>query len=279
MRNCPGNSVAFGALDAGKSYTFTVAAKDAAGNVDPTPESFTFVAGPPAKATVTPQFTSPTRSGTVTFTLSDASSYECWIDDLPSSTCPSTTTISQLQDGNHTLHVLGIDDQGVEGASQTTYDFAVDTHAPDAPTIGKPVDGMTINTDTVTVSGTAEPGTSVEIFIDGKSQGASVADDTGFFSFDAEGLTEGDHAITAQATDAAGNASPVSTPTALHVVFAGPTAVVTGPTGMTRTTDASFTFAPPARPSCAASTVAATSATAPTGSHCTTSLMATTSSR
>ncbi|MCK0159001.1 Ig-like domain-containing protein, partial [Cellulophaga sp. F20128] len=72
-------------------------------------------------------------------------------------------------------------------------------------------DGIT-NDNTLIFTGTAEPNTSVEVFIDGISIGFVTADGSGNWSFDHTGTTLGDasYVITSQATDTAGNISPLS---------------------------------------------------------------------
>ncbi|MCK0158976.1 Ig-like domain-containing protein, partial [Cellulophaga sp. F20128] len=73
-------------------------------------------------------------------------------------------------------------------------------------------DGIT-NDNTLIFTGTAEPNTSVEVFINGVSIGSTTANGSGNWSYDHSGTTLGDasYVITSQATDAAGNISPLST--------------------------------------------------------------------
>ena len=75
---------------------------------------------------------------------------------------------------------------------------------------GIPADGLT-NDTTPTLSGTAEPGSSVEVFRDGVSIGTVTADAGGAWSLaDSQTLADGAYVYTAIATDAAGNTSPAS---------------------------------------------------------------------
>ena len=75
---------------------------------------------------------------------------------------------------------------------------------------GIPADGLT-NDTTPTLSGTAEPGSSVELFRDGVSIGTVTADAGGAWSLaDSQTLADGAYVYTAIATDAAGNTSPAS---------------------------------------------------------------------
>ena len=66
--------------------------------------------------------------------------------------------------------------------------------------------------NTLEISGSAEPLSTVEVFIDGTSIGTIAVANSGFFTFDHTGTTlaDGVYNITVTATDAATNTSPVS---------------------------------------------------------------------
>ena len=83
----------------------------------------------------------------------------------------------------------------------------------DAPVITSPVNGATINTSTVTISGTAEAGSTVELFDmnDTAPIGTAKADVNGDWSLRISPLADGVHNLTATATDAACNTSSPST--------------------------------------------------------------------
>ena len=71
-------------------------------------------------------------------------------------------------------------------------------------------DNITNVTEGLTITGTAEAGSEVELFDGNESLGTTTASATGTFSFDVD-LAEGAHAIRAIATDLAGNESAAST--------------------------------------------------------------------
>src|SRR5262249_60371881 len=82
--------------------------------------------------------------------------------------------------------------------------------APAADTGSSSPDNKTAKTPP-TFTGTAEPGSMVTIYSDGVAVGSNVADDsTGAWAIITSVLSDGTHSITATATDAAGNISPVS---------------------------------------------------------------------
>ena len=88
--------------------------------------------------------------------------------------------------------------------------------APAAPVIESPADGGLVDDATPAVSGTAEPGSTVVVR---DSTGAEVCSDvadatTGAWSCSpAQPLPDGEHTVTATATDGAGNTSPADTVT------------------------------------------------------------------
>ncbi|MFD2567877.1 MBG domain-containing protein [Pseudotenacibaculum haliotis] len=74
---------------------------------------------------------------------------------------------------------------------------------------------LTMTSDnTLKISGTAERGSTVEVFIEAISVGTTITDDNGFFTFDHTGTTlaDGTYSITAQATDVSGNTGDLSAP-------------------------------------------------------------------
>jgi hypothetical protein len=86
--------------------------------------------------------------------------------------------------------------------------IVIDTTAPAAPVISTPANGSATNDSTPTVSGTAEPGSTVTIVVDGTAAGTTTADGSGNFSFDVPtALSDGSHTFRARATDPVGNIS------------------------------------------------------------------------
>jgi len=74
--------------------------------------------------------------------------------------------------------------------------------------ITAPADGGSTNDTTPTIRGTAEPGASVAVSIDGTPVGTVTADEDGNWSLElTDPLDEGDHTVSAVQTDVAGNVS------------------------------------------------------------------------
>ncbi|WP_429213452.1 Ig-like domain-containing protein, partial [Metapseudomonas resinovorans] len=132
------------------------------------------------------------------------------------------TPETELGDGDHGISVIIQDPAGNQSEPSDEWVVTVDTQAPDAPIIGSVYDDVGTRTGELasgdmtddskpTISGTAEAGAIVEIFDNGVKIGQTQANGQGAWSYTPEKpLASGSHAITAQATDAAGNVSAQS---------------------------------------------------------------------
>lgn len=96
------------------------------------------------------------------------------------------------------------------GTGTATATTSKDTVKPQPPVIVGPVGGST-HTTTPDVTGTSEPGASVDVFIDGVLVGTTTAGSDGGWSFTPPTLGAGPHTVSATAKDAAGNVSTTST--------------------------------------------------------------------
>jgi Bacterial Ig-like domain/NHL repeat len=115
-------------------HTFSVRAKDPAGNTDPSPSSRTFTvdaASPTASITSGPSGTINDATPTFAFSSSEpGSGFECRVDSGGFEACSSPQAIGPLADGGHVFGVRAIDAVGNRGpvASRAV---KVDTTAPD----------------------------------------------------------------------------------------------------------------------------------------------------
>ncbi|MDX2019975.1 MAG: Ig-like domain-containing protein [Deltaproteobacteria bacterium] len=101
-------------------------------------------------------------------------------------------------------------------AGATCQDLACDIAA---PTISSPVNSSGVDGAAVTVKGTAAPGSTVTIIVDGTPVGMTTADGTGMFSFPLPmALAPGMHTLVAEAKMPDGNAVLSSDPSAAVVV-------------------------------------------------------------
>jgi hypothetical protein len=130
-----------------------------------------------------------------------------------------TAPITLDNQGSTPLRFFGVDAAGNQETVQTQT-YTIDTTAPAAPYITSPTHGQVFNAAsapdgriTITVSGTTEPGSSVRVFDMSSSTpaiGTTTANATDSFTLTTTPLSNGIHRLTATATDAAGNTSPLS---------------------------------------------------------------------
>ena len=136
-------------------------------------------------------FDGATQIGTATANASGAWSY----------------TTAALADGAHNLTAKVTDASGQTSAASAALAVKIDTSAPNAPTVAAPV---TNTNGSVNLTGTAEANSTVKVF-DGATQiGTATANSNGAWSLTTGTLSTGNHNITANATDAAGNTGAAS---------------------------------------------------------------------
>ncbi|RYF12052.1 MAG: hypothetical protein EOO77_18145, partial [Oxalobacteraceae bacterium] len=146
---------------------------------------------------------------------------------------------STLTDGSHNLTATQTDSSSNISPASAPLALSIDTTAPDAPiTPGLSVasdsgihgDSIT-NVTTPTVTGTAEPGSTVMLYdTDGTTLlGAALADGSGAYSIVSSTLTEGTHSLTVKAADPAGNIGPASSAFNLSIDTTAPDAPSTAP--------------------------------------------------
>lgn len=102
-----------------------------------------------------------------------------------------------------------------------------DTTPPSSPTINQPTSPT--RTTPITVSGTAEANSRVQVFVNGVAQGSTSTDASEKFCIDNVNLDEGDNTITAKAIDAAGNVSEESLPVTVVLDTVPPSAPTLNP--------------------------------------------------
>jgi outer membrane protein OmpA-like peptidoglycan-associated protein len=114
----------------------------------------------------------------------------------------SVTSNTPLPDGQHSVTATASD---VHGHTATdTHDFTVDTRT--AVDILEPGSGTVLTHPVVTYSGTAEPGASVTVVVDGHPVGTVTVPPNGSWSVDAAAtLADGVHTVTATVRDAEGH--------------------------------------------------------------------------
>jgi hypothetical protein len=135
-----------------------------------------------------------------------------------------------LTDGTHNLTAQASDVAGNLAVSLPLV-LSIDTLAPQAPTIRLDTASDTgfLQTDNITrdntptLTGTAEAGARIDVYNGDALIGTTVTDNTGAWSYTLSQLPDTQFALTARATDTAGNQSAISAPLALIVDTAPPT--------------------------------------------------------
>jgi RHS repeat-associated protein len=132
--------------------------------------------------------------------------------------------IVALSDGQHLLTIKAYDTLGNLTALELP--FTVALALPKAPVIGQPVNGAVFSSPEITVSGTAEKFTEVELVNNGVSTGVTAqVDDNGHFSLNYS-LTIGANLLSAKAFNRTGS-GPASGVVAATFLLANPSGVTT----------------------------------------------------
>ncbi|NMO15162.1 hypothetical protein HPC49_05895 [Pyxidicoccus fallax] len=226
---CSQNSTYF-ELTAG-SHRLEVRARDASGNVDGTPATYTWnvvLAEPETDIVSGPLPLSNSASATFTFQSNmQGAWFECRVDNAPTfATCPNPFTVTTPSDGAHRLLVRARTTSGVD-PTPAVYDWVVDRLVPVAPVITAPAQDAFLRTRRPIFQGMAEPGTLVRFSLDAIPMSQTViASSQGAWSFVAPmDLPEGSHVLQVTSVDQAGNMS-ASTQVTFHIDVTSPLAPV-----------------------------------------------------
>jgi uncharacterized repeat protein (TIGR01451 family) len=201
------------------SITLDVSQRDAAGFSMPGAPLVLVV---DTRAPVSPLIDSPLRGAllsnprpTITGSAEPGSTVKVSIDGVVVCTVSASvegtftcTPDSSLSDGVHSVSVISSDAAG--NLSRTTgTQITIDTTKPAAPIIAAPSGRLTVTS--TTISGSAEPGSTVTVTLDGRALCTTSASAEGNWSCPATGLSDGMHDVTAFSLDAAGHQSEVAT--------------------------------------------------------------------
>ncbi|WP_422846529.1 IPTL-CTERM sorting domain-containing protein [Acidovorax sp. M2(2025)] len=212
------------------SHTLAVRATDGAGNADPTPATYAWAVdttAPDTTIATAPPVLANSSSATFTFSSNEGGvSYACSLDGAAFAPCSTPATFAGLASGAHTLAVRATDGAGNVDATPASHAWTVDVVAPAPPVISAPAAGSSMAA-LAAVSGSAEAGSMVAVFIDGAPVGTVTASGAGAWSWTPPApLAAGSHTVHATATDAAGNASAASAAVNFSIgVVAAPAAV------------------------------------------------------
>ena len=155
--------------------------------------------------------------------------------------CTSPRLFSALAEGSHSFEVRAIDVAGNPDPTPATFNWSIDSKAPETQIDTKPAALVKVTTATFTFSRAPIPAgsgiTSFECRIDGGGWGACTS------PREYTGLAEGVHAFEVKAIDQAGNADPTPASFTWTVDTASPdTTIDTKPAALVDSTTANFTF-------------------------------------
>ncbi|MEG1369319.1 MAG: Ig-like domain-containing protein [Carnobacterium sp.] len=231
----------------GPNAPLNVTAADAAGNVsNPTPTTTPadpinpVLVAPAGNLTATTSAIGATdATATLATTLKNSEGADVPVTSVITNSSGATVTNGQLSAGTYTVTYSA---SGYENVTQTlVVTDPADTTAPDAPTVGN-VTGNSTNGYTVT--GTAEPGSTVTIKDgSGATVGTGTANETGEYAVTLPGSIGPNTPISVTATDAAGNVSdPTSATTPADPTLVAPTGNLTASTSAIGASDAMATL-------------------------------------
>jgi hypothetical protein len=207
---CPNPQTYTGVGDG--THTFTVRSIDPAGNVAPTPDSFTWTvdtAPPETGLQGFPPNPSGSRSATFGFAGSDPSgisAFQCELDGAGFATCANPASYSGLSDGLHTFRVRSVDGVGNVDPAPSSYTWAIDATPPPSPVItAAPSTPNGTSSATFTFTD-AEPSAAMACRVDG-----GAASDCSSGSATYSGLADGPHTFRVASVDALGNQSAAAT--------------------------------------------------------------------
>jgi hypothetical protein len=184
------------------SHTFSVEAKDAAGNIGATTSyTWTIDLTPPPTPTINSTPANPIDSHDATFTFSDVQAgvtFVCQLDAGTYSPCSTPKNYSGLDDGSHTFAVKAVDAAG-NLSSPASYTWTVDTTPPPKPTITVEPPNPSFSTTATFEFTDPEPGVDFECKLDHGPWLPCSTPKT------YTGLPRGDREFKVRAVDAAGN--------------------------------------------------------------------------
>ncbi|PNB70847.1 hypothetical protein C1X64_27865 [Pseudomonas sp. GW456-E7] len=135
----------------------------------------------------------------------------------------SFTPTPALGEGEHSLTVEAVNAAGNVSAPSAPGVIVIDTELPDAPSFNT-LPGA--SNENPTLSGSGTPGETIVIRDNGNEIGRVVVGEDGSWSFTpTPALGEGDHSLTVEAVDAAGNVSAPSAPGVIVIDTIAPVAL------------------------------------------------------
>jgi len=213
-------------------HVLAVRARDAAGNVDPTPASVAWtVDTQPPDTTLTSATPLVTNSTSASFQFASSkpnSFFEVSIDGGSFGPRTSPLNLAGLAEGLHAVHVRAVDAAANVDPTPASFAWTVDTQPPDTTLTSTPAT-LTNSAGASFQFSSSEPNSSFEVSVDG----GAFAPRTSPLGLAA--LAEGPHSISVRAIDAAANVDPTPASFAWTVDLTAPAAKIVFPTRVSYT--------------------------------------------
>jgi hypothetical protein len=224
------------------SYTVTVTATNLIGTSDPSGASAgtTVVEFPGAPVIQAPADQTDTNNNEPTFsgTADPNTTVIVLLGGSPIGTTSADgagdwtfTPQNPIADGTYAVTATATDSWSNVSPPSASTSLTIDTVAPVAPVVVTPSNGSTSNNASPTVTVTGEPGTSAVVDVDGSDYGPVTVDSSGDAQVAIPGpLSAGQHSVSTQLTDGAGNVSSWSA-VSIWTVKLSTSVQLNGPTG------------------------------------------------
>ncbi len=222
-------------------HTFTVRAVDVAGNVDPTPATYTWTidsSTPDTTITAGPANASTSQKDvSFAFTSPDASAtFECLVDGGAYAACPSPYALAGLTDGSHTFTVRAKNAAGTFDPTPASRTWTVDGTAPTVTITTKPTNPSNVATPAFGFTSPDATAT-FQCQVDGTVTFTSCTS-----MYTSPALADGAHTFRVKATDPVGNTGAEATYTWTIDTMAPTVTITAGPMGNVASATATFTF-------------------------------------
>ena len=231
------------------SHTFDVRARDAAGNLDPTPASGTWtVDTTPPDTSITDGPSADTTSTTADFSFSATeagATFECQLDGGAWETCTSPRSYTDLAEGSHSFSVRATDTLGHVDPTPASHSWTIspapppDTTPPDTTILFGPFGTVASSSASFSFSAT-EFGATFECRVNEGAWAPCTSPQ------EYSNVPDGTHTFYVRATDIAGNVDPDPASQTWTVDTTAPeTTMDSGPSGATPSNSAAFGFSSP----------------------------------
>ncbi|NUR77087.1 MAG: hypothetical protein HOQ28_12485 [Thermoleophilia bacterium] len=207
---------------------------DAAGNVDPTPASYSWTEDkttPTTTLTTTPPSASASTSATFNWTTDETATFSCRVDANAFAPCGTgtsgTKTFTGLGQGSHTFNIRARDGAGnITPLPGVSYTWTVDTGPPDTllDTTSAPANPTASANASFTFSSTEPTGATFKCKLDGAATFTACTSPQSYTA-----LSDGSHTFSVEAIDAVGNIDPSPATYTWLVDITNPTGALTAP--------------------------------------------------